>query len=69
MARWLNKVLDRLSEYLAPRKGLLPLIGLALIGLDCFLQFILPPWLGQLHLLLYGGLFVAIIGLMIAQAL
>ena len=69
MFQWLNKLLDKLSEYLAPRKGLLPLIGLILIGLDFALLFILPTWLGDLHILLYTGLFVAIIGLMLAQAL
>ena len=69
MSQWLNKQLDRLSEYLAPRKGLVPLIGLVLIGIDFVLQFILPTWLGSLHLLFYAGVFVAIIGLMLAQAL
>ena len=69
MSRWLNRLLDRLSEYLAPRKGLLPLIGLFLIGLDFVLQFALPVWLGDLHLLLYAGLFTAILGLMLGQAL
>jgi hypothetical protein len=74
MFRWLNRLLDRLSEYLAARKGLLPLLGLILIGLDFLLQlamvfFLFPAWVAQLHLLLYLGLFVAIIGLMLAQAL
>ena len=69
MAQWLNKLLDKFSEYLAPRKGLLPLIGLALIACDFVLQLLLPAWLGSLHLLLYLGLFVAVIGLMLAQAL
>jgi hypothetical protein len=69
MSRGLNRLLDKLSEFLAPRKGLLPLLGLFLIGLDFILQLILPLWLGDLHILLYAGLFIAIIGLMLAQAL
>ena len=73
MSQWMNRLLDKLSNYLAPRKGLLPIIGLVLIGFDFVLQFILPfilpSWLSGAHLLLYAGLFIAIIGLMLAQAL
>jgi hypothetical protein len=69
MFPFLNKLLDNLSEYLANRKGLLPLIGLMFIGLDFLLQFFFSGWLSNLHPLLYAGLIIAIFGLMLSQAL
>lgn len=70
MISWLSKLLDRLSEYLAHRKGLLPLIGLLFILLNLILQFFLSPgWLLESNLLLYIGLIISILGLMLARAL
>ncbi len=66
----MSKLLDRLSEYLAHRKGLLPLTGISLIVVNLILQFVLEPsWLTTSNLLLHIGLIVAIIGLMLAWAL
>jgi hypothetical protein len=67
MSRWL----DRLSEFLAHRKGLLPLVGAGFIVLNLILQFILPPGAILLtsNLFLHVGLLVAILGLMLAWAL
>ncbi len=66
----MSKMIDWLSEFLAHRKGLLPLIGLVLIILNLVLQFLLPPgWLLSSNLLLHLGVIVAILGLMIAWAL
>ncbi len=66
----MSKMFDRLSEFLAHRKGLLPLIGMVLIGANLLLQFLLPPgWLVSTNLLLHLGLIIAILGLMIAWAL
>jgi membrane-bound ClpP family serine protease len=66
----MSKMFDRLSEFLAHRKGLLPLIGIVMILVNLILQFILPPgWLVSTNLLLHLGLVVAILGLMIAWAL
>jgi len=63
-------LLDWLSEFLAHRKGLLPLLGIVLIVLNLILQFILPPgWLTSSNLLLHIGLILAIFGLMLAWAL
>lgn len=42
MFRWLNKALDKLSNYLAPRKGLLPLIGILLVIANYVVQFFVP---------------------------
>ena len=66
----MSKLFDRLSEFLAHRKGLLPLVGLILIALNLLLQFTMPPgWLVSTNLFLHLGLIVAIVGLMIAWAL
>ncbi len=67
---WLSKMLDRASEYLAHRKGLLPMLGLLFIVANLILQFLLPPgWLRDSNLLLHVGLIVSILGLMLAWAL
>ncbi len=66
----MSRFVDWLSEYLARRKGLLPLVGLALVVLNLVFQFVLPPgWLVSSNLLLHLGIVVAVLGLMIAWAL
>jgi hypothetical protein len=66
----MSKLLDILSEYLAHRKGLLPLIGIIFIIVNLILQFTPAPlWLTSSNLLLHIGLIIAIIGLMLAWAL
>jgi hypothetical protein len=66
----MSNLLDRLSEYLAHRKGLLPLIGIFLILVNLILQFVLQPfWLTTSNLLLHIGIIIAIFGLMLAWAL
>lgn len=69
MYQWLNRMVDKLSEYLAGRKGLLPLIGLMLIFTNLILQFTVSGWIQQSNLLLHLGLIIAILGLMLAWAL
>ena len=66
----MSKLFDFLSDYLARRKGLLPLIGIILIFLNLILEFILPPsWLTTSNLLLHLGIIIAVFGLMLAWAL
>ncbi|MCX7976855.1 MAG: hypothetical protein N2646_07255 [Bellilinea sp.] len=65
----LSRFLDKVSSFLANRKGLLPLIGLTLILLNFIFQFLLNGWLVESNLLLHLGLIVAIIGFMLAWAL
>ncbi len=69
----MSKLLDFLSEYLARRKGLLPLIGIVFILVNFVLQFVLSQtgwyWIGSSNLFLHVGLIVAILGLMLAWAL
>ena len=66
----MSKFLDRMSEFLAHRKGLLPIVGIAMILLNLILQFILPGnLLTTSNLLLHVGLIISIFGLMLAWAL
>jgi hypothetical protein len=69
MSQWMNKMLDKVSEYLAPRKGLLPLIGILFIMINFLLQFFPFGWLKDTNLFLHFGLVIAIFGLMFAWAL
>ena len=66
MFQWLNKSIDKLSEFLAPRKGLLPLIGIFMILVNFILQFIPVGWVGESNLFLHAGLIIAIFGLLLA---
>jgi hypothetical protein len=66
----ISKLLDRLSEYLAHRKGLLPIIGLLMIVVNLLIQFIFPgSLLATTNLFLHIGLIAAIFGLMLSWAL
>jgi hypothetical protein len=66
----MSKLLDRMSEFLSRRKGLLPLIGLFMILINLMIQFIVPgSLLAQTNLILHIGLLIAIFGLMLAWAL
>ena len=68
--RTLSTSLDQLSEYLAPRKGLIPMVGMGLIVLNLFIQFIFPgSWIATTNLFLHFGLLTAIFGLMLSWAL
>ena len=70
MMRRINVLLDRLSEYLAARNGLLPFLGVFLVILNFILQFF-PGlgWLSSSNLFLHLGVILAILGLMLAWAL
>jgi len=62
--------LDKLSEYLAPRKGLIPMLGMGMILINLFLQFFFyGSWIANTNLFLHFGLLTAIFGLMLAWAL
>ncbi len=66
----ISRLLDFFSNYLAHRKGLLPMIGIALILFNLILQFIFPGSIFvTANLCLHVGLIVAIFGLMLAWAL
>ncbi len=66
----ISKFLDFISEFLAHRKGLLPIIGIVFIVINLILQFIIPgTLLATSNLIMHIGLIVAIFGLMLAWAL
>ncbi len=69
MYQWLNRTVDRLSNYLAQRKGLLPSIGLLFILTNLCLQFTTSGWVQASNLFLHIGLIITILGLMLAWAL
>lgn len=70
MKRTLSKILDLVSEFLAVRKGLLPLLGILFVILNLLIQF-LPGGniLKDTDLLLHIGVIISVIGLMLAWAL
>jgi len=66
----LNYLLDIISEFIAHRKGLLPILGILLISGNLVIQFI--PWFGwfaESNFLLHAGIIVAIIGILLGWAL
>ncbi len=70
MGKLFGHWLDRLSEFLSQRKGLLPILGILLVLANGILQF-LPGagWISQSNLLLHIGVILAILGIMLAWAL
>lgn len=65
-----NRLLDRISDFLAHRKGLLPMIGMALIVVNGILQFLpLGGWLVETDFLLHIGVILALLGILLAWAL
>ena len=66
----ISQLLDKLSDYFAHRKGLLPILGIVLILLNWVLQFF-PSMYGfaETNTLLHLGTILAIVGIMLAWAL
>jgi hypothetical protein len=70
MAEKLNLLLDRMSDFLAHRKGLLPFLGLVMVLANAILQFLpVSGWFVQTNLLLHLGIILAILGILLAWAL
>ena len=61
----LSQLIDQLSNYLADRKGLLPLIGVLFIVINFVFQLVPGGWLSTSNLFLHLGLIIAILGLML----
>lgn len=70
MGEQISKTIDRLSNYLADRKGLLPMVGLILVVANFIIVVALPfSWVAETNLLLHIGLLIAILGILIAPIL
>jgi len=66
----ISRLLDWFSNTLAHRKGLLPLIGIALVFVNYILQWIIfDHWIARSNLFLHLGVVVAIFGMLLAWAL
>ena len=61
--------LDRFSEFYAHRKGLLPLIAIAVIIFNFILELLPANWLSDTDLFLHLGIILAIVGFLLARAL
>ena len=63
-------LLNRLSEYIARQRGLLPLLGVLLILLNFVVQFIPGlEGLSRYNVLLHLGLVVGLVGMLLSDAL
>lgn len=65
----ISKFIDRLSDFLAHRKGLLPMLGIGLVVLNFLLRLASEGWLARSDLFLHLGVVLAILGIMLAWAL
>ncbi|RME08510.1 MAG: hypothetical protein D6803_01030 [Anaerolineae bacterium] len=70
MMQRFNVFLDWLSNYLAERKGLIPLVGIALVALNFVLGFF-PAlgWVVRSDLFLHLGVILGLLGFLLAWAL
>ncbi len=66
----MNRFVDKTSDFLAARKGLLIIVGIFLVILNAFLQFF-PQlgWLVSSNLLLHLGIVIGFLGILFAWAL
>ena len=69
MIRFLSTLLDKLSSFLAHRKGLLILVGICLVIANLILRFLAISWSTSSDLLLHLGVIIALIGVLLAWAL
>jgi hypothetical protein len=69
MLQKFSLLLDRASEFIAARKGLLPLVGIGLVLINLFFQIVPSGWLTTSNLFLHLGIIVALLGILLAWAL
>ncbi len=69
MLQKFSLLLDRISEFIAARKGLLPLLGIGLVLINLLFQVIPAGWLTTSNLFLHLGIIVALLGILLAWAL
>ena len=64
-----SRIIDRLSNFFAARKGLLPILGMLLIMVNFILGLLSNGWLADSDLFLHLGILVALLGFLLAWAL
>lgn len=64
-----SKFLDQASEFLAARKGLLPILAMLCVVLNFLLATLSQGWLASSNLFLHLGVILAVLGFMLAWAL
>lgn len=69
MLKHLSKLIDDLSNFFAPRKGLLPIIGILFILTNFILSFFNLGWLSSSNLFLHLGIIIITLGMMLAWSL
>ncbi|HUN22202.1 MAG TPA: hypothetical protein PK299_03605 [Anaerolineales bacterium] len=64
------RLLNKLTDWLAKRRGLLTLVGIGLVVIN-FITKLIPglEWFAQTDLFLHVGIVVGLLGLMLATAL
>lgn len=66
----ISRLLDKISDFLARRKGLLPFVGILLVFTNAVFQFVPGNgWFVESNLLLHIGVIIAIVGILLAWAL
>jgi hypothetical protein len=65
----MNKLLDRLSDFLSKYPGLLPLLGIGLVVLNFLLQFFPGNWFTDANVLLHLGVVAGLVGLLLIRPL
>lgn len=65
----LSKIIDKLASFLAARKGLLPLTGIALVIINYLLPLLTSHYIATSNLFLHLGVIIAVLGIMLAWAL
>lgn len=70
MFKLFNQLLDKASNYLSHRKGLLPILGAGMVIINLIFQLIpWESWLTESNFFLHLGVILAIIGFLLAWAL
>lgn len=65
-----DMILDRLSEFLAKRRGLPTMIAILLVAINLILQFIPGlEWLARTNIILHIGVIVGFLGILLSAAL
>jgi TRAP-type mannitol/chloroaromatic compound transport system permease small subunit len=69
MIHALSKIVDRLSNFFANRKGLLPLVAILLAIINFILRISGSGWLADSDLLLHLAFILAVFGFLLDRAL